>query len=286
MKSFLLFLVFLFTANSIQAIDRPRLTINFKLEEELFSIKYFDDKDFIEQEVAERLIPALNEYLCFAQFEPGNDLHNTFTIILDNINRSDDIQQLHEVYFFFELNGTNVKPHEPVEPWLFLNKSAYMQSQGSAEDFISKIVVAFTGKLKFDYTVLVEKLFCNLVLSDQALIIRERAAWVLPLKRNELGVDNQSRFIIVNEAQDPLLGTLSCSYQAVMIGDYTVSNSDVPEDYKMGILVRHSENEDLCNIFQNSSIDVEVKEVTLKLFRRKLSEDENPAHFDPTINTP
>lgn len=276
--------VFLLALFSLQlAIAKPTIDFRFRIEEPLLSLVFFNDLQMIENEVAARLLPYLNEYLCFASFQTDSHLENRFTVTLHNASQSGNRTIPQDVLFFFDLQGANVKPHEAAESWLFIDKTAYSLSQGDPETFISKVVATFAGKLRYDYHSLVEKYFCNLVISNQALFRREASEWALPLKRGEVGIDNGSLFEIVNEAQDNA-GVLECAYKAVMVGYF--SGSGLPADYRMGIRVRNSDNQDLCGIFSNPSLNVHVKEVLLKSFKRTLPAPADPVNYVPTENEP
>jgi hypothetical protein len=260
------------------ALGKPVLDFRFVIEEPLIKLVFFENKDHIEKEVARRLLPFLDEYLCFAEFQQNEALGDRFTVILHNINHSVDFTRPQDVVFFFELNGQNVRHHEAAESWLFINKSAYSHPYGDAEAFISKIVTAFTGKLRFEYHALVEKIFCNLIISKHAFLRRTESEWVLPLNRTALGIDRESLFEIVNEATDNV-GVLECAYRAVVIGHYT--GVDLPPDYRMGIRVKNNEAQDLCEIFSNRTLTIQVKEVLLKTFRRSLPASGNPVDYIP-----
>lgn len=265
------------------AFSKPLIDFRFKIEEPLLALVFFNEREIIEKEVSLRLVPYLNEYLCFANFQVNPQLADQFTVTLHNVSQSENRTIPQDVLFFFELKGENVRPSESAESWLFIDKTAYSLSQGDPETFISKVVAAFAGKLKYDYHSLVEKFFCNLIISNQAFFRRDASEWALPLNRNDVGIDNGSLFEIVNEARDNA-GVLECAYIAVMVGYF--NGSGLPDNYDMGIRVKNSDNNDLCGIFSNPALSVQVKEVLLKSFKRKLPAPGDPVTYVPMVNEP
>jgi hypothetical protein len=281
MLRLLLFSLLFYVHLNAGATNKPAVNVIFVIEEPRMKLNFFKDIRHLEDSIAESLIPELNKYLCFARFEQNGQLPDSFKIILHNIDRSDNWETAKDIFFLFELNGKNIKSHESSVSWLFMTKLASLNSFGKRKDFAAKVSAAFAGKLKFEYPALVENIFSNLAIANQGHFSRRDLEWILPFRRNDLGIGSRSLFEIVNEAKDHA-GILDCPYYGIIIGHYI--GGSLPPDYHQGIRLRNKEEDDLCGIFSNQNLNVKVKMVYLKSFDRDLRDAEDPSTFVPTSN--
>ncbi|NIS38894.1 hypothetical protein GWN26_13610 [Candidatus Saccharibacteria bacterium] len=215
--------------------ERPAIAVKFELGEASYRNNFYDQEiKRIEERSAGLICAKLKAYIGFLDYVQSGSA-DSLIITLDTRDQFSAESQLKEVGFHLKLKGPNIAA--AVEPiyWMFRSWKHYDLPLGEADAFIRNITTTFESHLKDKFNQLVEELLSNYQLGEEAMLIPEDLTWVLPFKKDSLGVAEGSLFKVKNQVQRSY-GSKIREYRAEVVGIFTAQNSQFPQKYYLGIL--------------------------------------------------
>jgi hypothetical protein len=220
---------------------KPRITVRLQVDER-DCLQYFLDNELqaIESQSAIQISSALSE--CFGCVQFTNE-HNpdTLVILVSNREPMDTTSQLREVGFRMRLVGPHTLPSAEPLYWVFRPKERNLPLS-TAEAFQRDVALEFARQLEIQKPDFVKRLLGRFVIADTAMAFRQELRWVIPLKKEEIAVEDMSEFLINCEFVDQT-GTFKRPYETQAIGAYPPPNVQPDPRFGEGILTEIVEGE-------------------------------------------
>ncbi len=238
---FFFIIYFLCIPSVVIGADKPTLRVNFEIKEENYRDSFGEQVTLIEKEINERAIELLNSNLMFLHFEDslsgGEQDINKLNIILDRREKGDSVSQLHEVGFWMSLSGSAVGGAGGQLYTKFRPDEYYNRPLGRPEGFTEEVSLIFKKFTNNNRDTLMEKLFSNIVIANEAFLLPERLRWILPLAKNKISAETESKFRINTSEFDDLGMKVARNFETILMGETTDRSTMVPERYRKGMVV-------------------------------------------------
>jgi len=247
-------LFFLYFSALGWADEKPSLTVRFEVKKNRYRDDFPTEINQIEKKCAQKIIEALNGYFGFMRFTE-DQASNTLSIVLDD-NEPASYSSMREVGFKITLTNSHSPSTTKEVYWKFRDKEEYDRTLGTRAAFIKEVSDVFKRRLNVQQDLLVTCLLSKIAITDKAKPIREELIWVLPFKKTDLGIDNESKLIIKVEFYRKILGKIERPYYLKTIGEYDPENIKVSLPYYLGIIAEAlKEQKHLDEINTNLKMD-------------------------------
>jgi hypothetical protein len=241
MRYVVLFLVTAIAVGSALGAEKPRITVRVQVDERDYR-QFFDDDELqmIENESAKRIGGTLSESLGFVQFTP-EQTPDTLVISVGDREPAPAASQLREVGFRMRLVGRRTIPSADPLYWVFRPKERNIPLS-TAEALQRDVTVEFARQLEIQKPDFVKRVLGKFIIADTAMAFRKDLRWVIPLRKEEIAVDNMSEFWVNCEFVDQT-GTYQRPYATVVIGAYLPAGAQPDPRFGRGILMETLEGE-------------------------------------------
>ena len=261
MKKLILLISLLSIPITTFGIEIPKISVNFNILQKNYRAVLGSDLAFIENRCTESIIKALNDNFGFMKF---NIETSPFKLVieLDNEDRKapDSISNLHEVGFWIMVkDASDNKLAEPAY-WTFRPLEFYNRGLGSKDAFVEEVSSIFKNTLEKKRDALVLSLLSQVVIANTAIPIPENLWWVLPFKKENLGLELDSEFTIATEVDDQ--GVLfKKKYNTITKGETTQHTTIIPLEYRQGMIVTVVKDPNITSSEMNKTEDIKAVEV-------------------------
>ncbi len=266
--------------------DKPKVQLVFHIDDPLYKIFFEGKKTSLESTIQQQLCPVFENYLSFIDFSPSATDDQLIISLHNNFKDNEDFTTPKDLVFFFDFSGPNVKKDIPPLHWPFQKKSSYGEQPFNTQDFAASVVSIIEFNLQSNYEMMVETIFSKFILTSDAHMISDLKGWALPFTSNNLGIGNGTEFSI-EISKNTGFGDAVCDYFTKMIIPIIQSDAPVPAKFKGCFIVKTTSENDDCSVFSTDNTVVQVKEVTIKTFDRKIQAAEDvvpPENYSPDSN--
>jgi hypothetical protein len=185
----------------VQAIDRPVVTVNFKISETKFTNHYGTRISQLEARLTDSLTALLRRNIPFFNFQSSKPASDTLYF---NIVREEDsaARQFFNIYLQLTFSGKNVKPACQPLSWNFAPNGTYYAFIRSDGEFVLEVLKKIKELYNQNGSQIVSRLLCNRLVTEHLSEIGidfSKRQWNLPFTYGDLEVGLDSKFKIVQQ---------------------------------------------------------------------------------------
>jgi hypothetical protein len=201
MKTVTLCLLCVFICAGAEAIDRPVITVKFKISEKNFMQYYGARTRQLESRIADSLTALLRKSIPFFGFQLSKPSSDTlyFEIMREEGSSS---SQFFNIYLQLRFSGKNVKPACHPLTWNFAPNGTYYAFIRSDNEFVLEALKKIKELYNQNGSQIVNRLLCNRLITEHAgeiAIDFTKRQWSLPFTYGDLEVGLDSKFKIVQQ---------------------------------------------------------------------------------------
>jgi len=201
MKTATLCLLIILIHTSAEAIDRPVVTVCFKINETKFANYYGTRIPKIEQQLTDSLTTLLRRNIPFFNFQSTKPSSDTlfFRIVREEGSPS---SQFFNIYLQLKFSGKNVKPACQALAWNFAPNGTYYAFIRSDSEFVLEALKKIKELYNQNGSQIVSRLLCNRLVTEHLSEIGidfTKRQWNLPFTYGDLEVGLDSQFKIVQQ---------------------------------------------------------------------------------------
>jgi hypothetical protein len=227
-------------------VERLSLQVVCHLAEHRFRVNLTEDQaSQIENDCASELASLLNDKISFLEFVAGGSQANQLEIRIGKTSQEANPNAIRAVNFEVEVTGENVvEQGEPVR-WEFRSLAEYLDVP-AANTFADAIAMRFARNLETGEDQLVRDQLGRLVIAGSAFPLPADQSWLLPFSREELGIADDSEFLIKAALVFPS-SEEHFIYHVILFGDFATS-ADVPSEFYNKVKALHMGDDKLSQL--------------------------------------
>ena len=243
---FIILVSTVFPVSNSRAEAKPQLTVFLLIKEQNYRDQLTQDK--LSQYTIEGkkiLISLLNDYFGFVDFREISTEDTIYFIL----NREKSSGPLYQVNFQIYISGIHVVTGKsPSTYWIFRSRDFWDKPLGSLEAFQQELKLTIGVNLENNYPELIGLVFSKMIITKNALLIREPTFLVIPFTKDILCVEDGTKFIFNNEFEHAI-GTIIVSFNSEAKGIYDPQGVNVSKEFKRGILLEFNISENKQYLF-------------------------------------